>query len=270
MTEVSSDHFAAARLDGRAFVVLGAGGGGIGTATCEALAGAGARLLCVDRDARQAEEAAAGCGGAAHVADVTDRAAMGGLFGRAADLFGKSLSGLVDIVAFARSGPIASFDDDALKLQFDVVLRHAILAVQYGGPLLAANGGGTMAFVGSMSGDRTAMNQSVYGLAKAALHHLVRSAGNELGPSGIRVNGVAPGFVETPRLLQALPKPVWDGIAEINPLRRCARPSDVAKALLYLSSDLSSYLNGNILRLDGGYGNAFRLPGLDIPLGGGS
>ena len=270
MSASLTDHLAASRLDGKAIIVLGAGGGGIGTATCEALAGAGARLLCVDRDTDQAEAAAADCGGVAHVADVTDRAAMKALFDRAEELFGASLSGIVDIVAFARSGPIESFDDDALQLQFDVVLRHAILAVQYGGPLLAKNGGGTMAFVGSMSGDRTAMNQTIYGLAKAALHHLVRSAANEMGPRGIRVNGVAPGFVETPRLLQALPKAVWDGIAEINPLKRCALPSDVAKALLYLSTDLSTYLNGNILRLDGGYGNAFRLPGLDIPIGGGS
>ena len=270
MTAPHPDHLLSARLDGKALIVLGAGGGGIGTATCEALAGAGARLLCVDRDSAQAEAAAAACGGTAHVADVTDRAAMEALFATAADLFGETLSGLVDIVAFARSGTIASFDDAALKLQFDIVLRHAILAVQYGGPLLARHGGGTMAFVGSMSGDRTTMNQSIYGLAKAALHHLVRSAANELGPSGVRVNGVAPGFVRTPRLLEALPKAVWDGIAEVNPLGRCADPADVAKALLYLCSDLSSYLNGNILRLDGGYGNAFRLPGLDVPLGGGS
>jgi NAD(P)-dependent dehydrogenase (short-subunit alcohol dehydrogenase family) len=264
------DHLSAARLDGKAIIVLGAGGGGIGTATCAALAGAGARLFCVDRDAAQAETAAAASGGIAHAADVLDRLQMDELFGRADELFGASLSGVVDIVAFARSGSIASFDDEALTLQLDIVLRHAILAVQYGGPLLARNGGGTMAFVGSMSGDRAVRNQSIYGIAKAALHHLMRSAANELGPGGVRVNGVAPGFVRTPRLLEALPSKVWDGIAAVNPLGRCAEPADIAKALLYLSSDMSSYLNGNILRLDGGYGDSYSLPGLDVPLGGGS
>lgn len=264
------DHLSGARLDGRALIVLGAGGGGIGTATCAALAGAGAQLLCVDRSANQAEEAAASSGGIAHVADVTDRKAMEEVFARADSEFADRFAGVVDIVAFARTGAIPSFDDESIKLQFDVVLRHAILAVQIGAPMLAKRGGGTMAFVGSLSGDLAPMNQAIYGIAKAALHHFVRSAANEFGPSNIRINGVAPGFVETPRLLEALPKQVWDGIAAVNPLRRCARPDDIAKALLYLSSDLSEYLNGNILRLDGGYGNAFNVPGLDIPLGGGS
>lgn len=264
------DHFTASRLDGKAIIVLGAGGGGIGTTTCAALAGAGARLFCVDRDPAQAKEAAEATGGIAHVADVTDRAEMEALFVHADLLFGRSLSGVVDIVAFARSGPICSFDDAALQLQFDIVLRHALLAVQIGAPLLTRNGGGTMAFVSSMSGERAVQNQSIYGIAKAALHHLVRSAANEFGPKGLRVNGVAPGFVRTPRLLEVLPPTVWEGIAAVNPLRRCADPADIAKALLYLSSDLSSYLNGNILKLDGGYGDSYSLPGLDMPLGGGS
>ena len=266
----STDLFASSRLDGRGIVVLGAGGGGIGTAACRALSAAGARLLCVDRDQAQADESAVDSGGTAHVADVTDRAAMEQVFARADELFGGAFGGIVDIVAFARSGGITSFDDAALKLQFDVVLRHAILAVQLGAPRLARNGGGTMAFVGSMSGDRVAPNQSIYGIAKAALHHLVRSAAIEFGAAQVRVNGVAPGFVQTPRLLAALPQSVWDGVAAVNPMRRCATPADIAKSLLYLSSDLSSYVNGNILHLDGGYGDLYQLPGLDIPLGGGA
>ena len=264
------DHFRAARLDGKAIIVLGAGGGGIGTATCAALAGAGAQLMCVDRDRSQADEAARESGGIGWQADVTDRGEMAALFDKAAEEFGDSLSGVVDIVGFARSGTIASFDDEALRQQFDAVVRHALLAIQIGGPLLARLGGGTMAFVGSMSGERTVANQAIYAMAKSALHHLVRNAANELGPNAIRINAVAPGFVRTPRLLDALPQKVWDGIAEVNPLRRCADPGDIAKALLYLSSDLSSYLNGNVLKLDGGFGNALNLPGLDRPLGGGS
>lgn len=257
------DHFRAARLDGKAIIVLGAGGGGIGTATCEALAGAGARLVCVDRDQGQAEAAAKASGGIPMVADVTDRKAMEQLFAQAASIFGQSLSGIVDIVAFMRPGYIASFDDAALQSQFDVVLRHAILATQIGGRLLRENGGGTIAFVGSMSGEQAAPKQSIYGIAKAALHHLIRSAANELGPSGIRVNGVAPGLVGTPRVLNGVPAAAWAATSAANPLRRHATPTDVAKALLYLSSDLSSYLNGNILRLDGGSGNI----GIDVPFG---
>lgn len=270
MTLNDHDHLAAARLDGKAFVILGAGGGGIGTATCQAFAAAGARLLCVDRDPAQAEEIAAETGGTPHVASITDRSEMEQLFARAEQLYGADFDGVVDIVGMARTGKIVDWDDQALQQQFDIVLRHALLAIQIAGPTLGRNGGGTMAFVSSMSGSRMTTNQAVYGVAKAAMDHLIRCAAVEMGPSGVRINGVAPGFVTTPRLVDALPKAVWDGIAAVNPLRRCATPQDIARSLLFLSSPLSSYVTGNVLHLDGGYGNGWTLPGLDIPLGGGT
>jgi NAD(P)-dependent dehydrogenase (short-subunit alcohol dehydrogenase family) len=265
------DHLAAARLDGKAFVILGAGGGGIGTATCEAFAAAGAKLLCVDRNPANAEEIAAATNGVPYTANVTDRSEMEVLFAKADELFGDGFAGLVDIVGLARTGKIVSWDDDAIRLQDDIVYRHALLAIQIAAPILKRNGGGTMAFVSSMSSERVTTNQAIYGIAKAALDHLVRTAAVELGPDGIRVNAVSPGFVRTPRLIDAFPQSIWDGISAVNPLRRCAEPEDIAKSLLFLSSDLSSYVNGNVMRLDGGYGNAWTLPGLDeIALGGGS
>lgn len=265
-----NDHLRAARLDGKAFVILGAGGGGIGTATCEAFAAAGAKLLCVDRDQEQADEIAAATAGIAHVANITDRAEMERLFSRAEELFGESFSGVVDIVGMARTGKIVDWSDEAVEQQFDIVFRHALLTAQIAGPILGRNGGGTLAFVSSMSGVRMTTNQAIYGMAKAALDHMVRCAAVEFGPLGVRVNGVAPGFVKTPRLLDALPQAVWDGVAGVNPLRRCATPQDIARTLLFLSSSLSDYVTGNIIRLDGGYGNGWTLPGLDIPLGGGT
>jgi len=262
-TSPLKDHLQLARLDGKAYVVLGAGGGGLGDATCVALAGAGAQLLCVDRSEEHANAIAAQVGGEPFVADVTRREEVQALFEHARTSFGERLAGVVDVVGMAKNARIDEMDDDAIEQQFAVVLRHAFLTVQIAGPILARSGGGTLTFVGSLSGLAAIPNQTFYGIAKAALHHLVRYAAQELGPDGIRVNGVAPGFISTPRLLSLLPEEMWDRLAASNPLRRVASPDDIAKAILFLVSDLSDYVNGNILTLDGGVSQTLVIGGTD-------
>ncbi|HKT77776.1 MAG TPA: SDR family oxidoreductase [Sphingobium sp.] len=257
------DHLQLARLDGRGYVVLGAGGGGLGDATCEALAGAGARLICVDRSEEQARAVAAQVGGEPFVADVTRRDEVQAVFDRARALFGDRFAGVVDVVGMAKNARIDEMDDDAIEQQFAIVLRHALLTVQIAGPMLAGTGGGTLTFVGSLSGIAAIPNQTFYGIAKAALHHLVRYAAQEFGPGGVRVNGVAPGFISTPRLLSLLPAEMWERLAATNPQRRVASPDDIAKAILFLVSDLSLYVNGNILTLDGGVSQTLSLGGTD-------
>lgn len=254
-TQTAFDYTGAIQLDGKGFVVLGASGGGMGTQTSLALSQAGADLLLVDVNPAQADEIAAATGGAPHVCDINDRGAMEALFARAQERFGDRFAGVVDIVGMARAAPLPDFDDAQLDAQISIVLRHALLATQIAGPILAANGGGAMTFVGSISGVSSVAGQAVYGTAKAALHHLVRCAAHEYAPAGVRVNAVAPGFVRTPRLLQAMPEETWRRLAENNPMKRVADPEDIAKAILFLSSDLASYVTGNVLTLDGGISN---------------
>lgn len=257
------DHLNLARLDGRAYVVLGAGGGGLGDATCEALAGAGARLLCVDRSEEQANAIAAQVGGEPFVADVTKRAEVNAIFEHARSSMGDRFAGVVDVVGMAKNARIDEMDDDAIEQQFAIVLRHAILTVQIAGPILAAAGRGSLTFVGSLSGIAAIPNQTFYGIAKSALHHLVRYAAQEFGPQGVRVNGVAPGFIATPRLKTLLPQDMWDRLAATNPQRRVATPDDIARSILFLVSDLASYVNGNILTLDGGLSQTLTPGGTD-------
>ena len=257
------DHLNSARLDGRGYVVLGAGGGGLGDATCIALAGAGAQLLCVDRAQEQAEAIAKQVGGQPCVADVTRREDMVAVFEQAQSSMGDRFAGIIDIVGVAKNARIDEMDDAAIEQQFAIVLRHALLAVQIAGPMLAKSGGGSLTFVGSISGVAAIPNQTFYGVAKAALHHLVRYAAQELGPDGVRVNAVAPGFISTPRLLEMLPDEMWTRLAASNPLRRVATPDDIAKAILFLVSDLAAYVNGNILTLDGGVSQTLALGGTD-------
>ncbi|HKY82294.1 MAG TPA: SDR family NAD(P)-dependent oxidoreductase, partial [Sphingobium sp.] len=163
MTAPPDDYLNLARLDGRGYVVLGAGGGGLGDATCMALAGAGAQLLCVDRSQEQAEVIAAQVGGEPCVADVTRREDMAAVFERARSLMGDRFAGAVDIVGMAKSARIDEMDDEAIEQQFAIVLRHALLTVQIAGPMLARTGGGTLTFVGSLSGITAIPNQTYYG-----------------------------------------------------------------------------------------------------------
>ena len=161
---------------------------------------------------------------------------------------------------------LADMDDAGWDRNFDMVLRHAYLAIQIGSRSMPR--GGTMVFVSSLAGSLSVENQVDYGVAKAALNHLVHCAAHELGPQNIRVNAVAPGFVRTPRLLAALKESFWNGLNDYIPLRRAAEPCDIAKAILFFASDMSTCVTGAVLPIDGGISTVAALP--SIPLGPGA
>lgn len=245
------DYLARLRLDGRGVVVLG-GGDGIGRQTCLALAQAGARVLCVDRDAELAQKVAQEIGGEGYAADITSREEMAGLFAHAKQAMGSSLKGIVNVVGVAFIKPFDEIDDRTWDDQFDIVLRHAYLTLQLGAPLLAENGGGSLTLVGSMSGLASIANQTAYGSAKAALHHLVKGGANEFGSRQVRVNVVVPSFIRTPRLVAKLDQAMWDKMASITPLGRVSTPDEIAASILFLQSDLASFVSGAIFPVDGG------------------
>lgn len=239
------------RLDGRAIVVLG-GGEGIGRQVCHALAQAGAKVLCVDRDEAVARKVAKEVGGEFFVADITSRSEMENVLASAKALFGDTLKGIVNIVGVAFVMPFDQIDDATWDAQFSIVLRHAYLTLQMGGALLSENGGGSITFVGSMAGVASIGGQSAYGSAKAALHHLVRCGANEFGRRQVRVNVVTPSFVRTPRLVERLSAAMWDRMAGIVPLGRVSEPAEIAGPILFLQSDLSSFVSGAVFPVDGG------------------
>jgi NAD(P)-dependent dehydrogenase (short-subunit alcohol dehydrogenase family) len=255
---MTTDYLSQLRLDGRGMVVLGAGQG-IGAATAHALSQAGARVLCVDKEGDLAARVAEQVGGVSCTADVTQRADMERIFATAHDKLG-SVRGLVDIVGMAKLGPLVAFSDADYEWQFDVVLRHAFLALQLGAPLIAESGGGTLTFVGSISGASCLPNEVVYGASKAALHYLARAAALEFGPRGVRINAIAPGFTRTPRLNRMVSDERWAAIGQGVPLGRVATPEEIAGPLLFLSSDLSAHVNGEVLAIDGGLGAMAAIP----------
>lgn len=246
------------RLDGRGFVVVGAGQG-IGRQAAHALASAGARLFCIDNQEQLAKEIAGEVNGAAWTADARDRADAEQAVAEARRQLGR-VHGLVDIVGMARYGDILETTDEDWDWHFGMVLRHAFLFSQEVGRAMAEDGGGVMVFVASVSGITSAPRHAAYGAAKAGLMAWVRSLAVELGPAGVRANAVAPGVVWTPRVSAYLGEKGRAAQSANAPLRRVAEPADIAAAILFLASDLSAYVTGQTLVVDGGVGAKFPYP----------
>ncbi|WP_068875864.1 MULTISPECIES: SDR family NAD(P)-dependent oxidoreductase [unclassified Phenylobacterium] len=248
--EQQTDYGARLDLAGRGFVVLGTGAG-IGGEVCRALTQAGARVLCVDQALAAAQRAADEVGGIAMAADITRRPDMEAVFARAQSEWGDDFQGVVDVVGVPVPGKLAETDDATYDRQFDLVLRHAWLTISIAGPMLAKTGSGSLIFIGSLGGLRYHPGVALYCTAKAALTMLVQAAADEFGPSGVRVNVVAPGRIRDSGVSRPT-EDQWARISSATPLKRPGEPKEVAGAVLFLASDLSSYVTGETLVVDGG------------------
>lgn len=236
------------RLDDRRYLVLG-GGRGIGRHTAHALARLGAEVIVADNELSRSSAVAEeiGARATAIALDATDEGEMARL---AAEV--GNIDGVVDVIGVAIYGPLMETSGDTWISQSEIVLKHAWLSVRYFGPLLAARGRGSLSFVASVSGLSSAPGHGAYGVFKAGLVSLVRTAAVELGPSGVRVNAVAPGFVLTPRMAEALTAEQIGRSQSAAPLGRLAVPADIAGALAFLTSDLAASVSGHVLVVDGG------------------
>lgn len=243
------DYMALARLGGQGHVVIGAGRG-IGRQCAHALSQAGARVVCVDMDLSRAKTVAAELNGVAMSADVTKRAEVERLLDQARRELGR-IDGIVNIVGASLGSTVLDATDELIDRNLDINLRHAILTVQVGARLMAETGG-CITLVGSIAGISALPKQALYGAAKAALHHFVRSSAAELGHLGVRVNAVAPGYVRTPRMLDRFDDDKWDEIEDATPLQRSGVPSDIASVALFLASGWGSFLTGQVILADGG------------------
>ncbi|MFE3204000.1 SDR family NAD(P)-dependent oxidoreductase [Embleya sp. NPDC059237] len=252
------DYPARFRLDGRGVVLLGAGQG-IGRQTAHALAQCGARVFAVDRDPDLADDIAGEVDGIAWSGDATSRTDATRMWADVEARLGRAHA-IVDIIGMSRYADLLSITDEDWAWHQDVVLRHALLALQLGGAHLAAHGGGAITFVASVSGLTGAPMHAAYGAAKAGLISLVRSAAVELGPHGVRVNAVAPGVVWTPRVSAYLGEAGRKANTANAPLDDVALPADIAGPLLFLTTDLSRYLSGQVLTVDGAVSAKFPYP----------
>ena len=242
-------------------VLVAGGATGIGAATVRALRRRGDRVLLADR----AEFAAEGLvaedlpGPAeAFTCDFADVDAPAAAVAAAAD-FGQ---GLLDTIfynaAILEARPLAEWDAPAWDRSAAVNLRAPFLMVQAAAPFLKADRRGRAVLTSSTGALRGHAQMPAYHATKAGLLGLVRSLADELGPDGVTVNAVCPGWVDTPFNdaywgAQADPAAAEQALVAGIPLRRQARPEDVTGMMLFLASDESAYVTGQSLVVDGGY-----------------
>lgn len=248
------------RLDGRVAVVTG-GGRGIGLAICEALAEHGATVVIADIDAATAAEgagklAAKGYAAETHAVDVTRPAEVNAL---AEAVFAKH--GRVDILVanagIARSGVAAEDVEDEHWLHVnDVNYNGVFWSNRAFGRLMLRQGRGAIVNIGSMSGyiSNRPQKQTYYNASKAAVHHMTSSLAAEWADRGVRVNAVAPTYIETEMTKfsvgDAAMIDVW---MRDTPMHRMGQPDEIASVVHFLASDASSLMTGATVLADGGF-----------------
>jgi NAD(P)-dependent dehydrogenase (short-subunit alcohol dehydrogenase family) len=247
-------------LKGRLAVVTG-GGQAIGLACVEALAEAGARVVIADYNAKIAEEGRdamtrKGYDCEIAVVDVTDSKGIEAL----ADKLGRA-HGTIDILVnnagIARSEiPGERMEDERWLNVLDVNLNGTFWCCRSFGKRMLAAGKGSIVNVGSMSGFivNRPQEQSHYNASKAAVHHLTKSLAAEWGTRGVRVNAVAPTYINTPLNAFVKSKPeMYDAWIGGTPMGRMGEVDEIASAVLFLACDAASLMTGSIVLVDGGY-----------------
>ena len=244
-------------IDGATIVVTG-GGSGLGAATARHLAGAGARLVLLDRNADAAQAVAAGIGARAIACDVTDaEAGEAAIAAAAAD---GPIRALVNCAGIGTAARITGREGAMPLAEFETVIRVNLIgtfnmlrlaAAQMAGAEPDAEGArGVIVNTASIAAFDGQIGQAAYAASKGGITSMALPAARELARFGIRVNTVAPGIFLTP-LLEELPQEVRDGIAASIPFpRRLGDPDEFARTVRYCIE--TRYLNAEVIRLDGG------------------
>jgi len=192
--------------------------------------------------------------------DVADAAALAAAIGRLAQRFGR-LDALVNNAGVAVFAPLMETSDDDWNRVLAVNLTGPFLCTKAAVPLMREHGGGAIVNITSISAVRASTLRSAYGTSKAGLAHLTKQLAVELASLGIRVNGVAPGPVDTAMAKAVHTPEIRADYHDAIPLNRYGLEEELAEAVYFLSSDRASYITGQILAVDGGFDAA----GIGLP-----
>jgi 3-oxoacyl-[acyl-carrier protein] reductase len=242
------------RLKDKVALVTG-GGQGIGKLIAQTFAREGARVAVADINMANAQAVAAEIEGTGAQAKAIHLDVSRGDSVEAALQAITDWAGGVDILAnnagITRDSRMLKMTEDQFDAVISVNLKGVWLCAKACAASMVARGGGSIVNTASVVGIYGNFGQTNYVAAKAGVIGMTKTWARELGPSGIRVNSVAPGFTAT-EMIATVPEKVLDGVRERTPLRRLAQPEDIANAFLFLASSESSFITGITLSVDGG------------------
>jgi len=245
-------------LAGKTALVTGAARG-LGWEIAQAMARAGAHVLINGRDGERlaalaAELGAAGLQASAAGFDVADQTARDAWFGE----FHGPIDILVNNVGARHRKPIADCPPEDFTAMLDVNLTAAYSLARRLAPAMTAAGEGAIVNITSIAGPLARANDIAYTAAKGGLEALTRVLAVELGPRGVRCNAVAPGYFATEANRSIVGDPETTAFLNLRvPLRRWGEPAEIAGAAVFLASPAASYVNGQVLTVDGGLSASF-------------
>src|SRR5436190_3684252 len=254
------------RLNGKIAAIIGAGSG-IGEAVAIGAASQGATVVCLDTNESAARAVAARIGSAASAAPVDIRE------GRDVAAAFETIvheRGRLDVVICTPSinvrKPLLAYTEDEFDRVVAVNLKGSFNVLREAGRVMTAQRAGSIVVFSSIRSQVVEPGQSVYAATKAGIVQMVRTAAAEFGPSGVRVNAVGPGVVETPLTAPIKASPSWyEAYAAKSVFNRWAKAEEMVGPTLFLASDAASYVTGIVLFADGGWTAAdgrFMPPGM--------
>ena len=240
-----------ARFSGKVAFITG-GARGIGRATAQAFAAEGARVIVADVDADAAEATARALGGGAIGLgiDVADPQSVKSVVATALSR-AERIDVLVNNAGITRDASLLKTSDEAWDAVIAVNLSGTFYMTREVAPHMVARGSGAIINASSIVGVYGNFGQSNYVATKSGVIGMTRVWARELGRKGVRVNVIAPGFIATD-MTAKMPEDVLEGMKKKTPLGRLGTPEDVARAYVFLASDEASFINGQVLGVDGG------------------
>ena len=242
------------RLENKVSLITGAAQG-IGLATALKFAAEGAIVIVCDVkqvgvDAAVALCQAAGATAAGFVMDVTDRAMVDAVVAQVKERFGR-IDVLVNNAGITQGARLQKMTLEQFDRVIDVNLRGVFHCSQAVADGTVAQGSGVILNASSVVGLYGNFGQTNYAATKFGVIGFTKTWSRELGPKGVRVNAVAPGFIATP-MVAAMPEKVLKDLEAKVPLRRLGKPEEIANTYAFLASDEASYINGTVIEVSGG------------------
>jgi 2-hydroxycyclohexanecarboxyl-CoA dehydrogenase len=235
-------------------VLITGGASGIGAATARAFAREGAKVAVCDLNVDGASAIAKEIGGVAVELDVTDTASVRAGVARVVDELG-GIDSLVNCAGWDKIMPFVETDEELWDRVIAINYRGVVAVIHTVLPHMIEAGQGSIVSLASEAGRAGSSGEAVYSGAKAGVIAFTRSVAREVARHGIRANVVVPGLTDTPLLQKMIDEGhgnLMEAIAKATPLRRFARPEEVAEAVLFLASDKASFTTGETLSVGGG------------------